>query len=529
MNLKTITEKIFSYNFSFINIPNIGRKTLEELDVFKIEINRLIALLQITPIENLNKGYYNIVIKRAASELSKDFDEVYDSVFDISGKIKIFKLIDVLRATSSILNKQQKVIFEFLFINRYSESKTSLNSIALELNVSKERVRQLIAEFDVEKCFGFIFAFNPNDLVNYDINSQQVFFTINKEFAKQVNFNEGTDFNVLFLASIYSMIFKKTHYILGDDEVIYGKRKTKNQRRFENCYLIKLELIEIFDFDKFIEDIYQLLNDKITESYSLHFKGYLCNYFKIENKEKFDEITEICSTIIFNEFDLFVSTDGYLTFERNTVKQIQEYCYNVLEEESKPMGLIEIKNSINEKFPFLNLEIGQIRSCLLREKSTFISFGRTSTYGLRKWEVEKDNLRGGTIREIVEEYLTKQNKPQHILDITDYVKKYRSDTYSRSITDNLKAEPLKFVFFPGNFIGLTSKKYDYNIGGFKKLGGAPFSMQALKKYNDWDFHELVRYYADKYKCLNVQVQFVLNKKIDEGTIKLINNKIYVNE
>lgn len=529
INLKVIIEKIFADQFSFLNIPNVGKKSFEELEAFKTEINRFIALLKNTPIENLNKEYYRIIIKRATRDLNNEFDKLYDSIFDVNGKIKVFKLIDILRISSNILGKQQKVLFEFTFTNRYSDNKTNLNSMASELKVTKERVRQLLAEFNIEKYYGFITSFNPNDFVNYEVNNLQPIYIINKEFAKRININEETDFNVLLYASILGMIIKKTHYILGDNEVIYGKRKTKNQKIFNNCYLIKLELIEIFDFDKFVEDIYLKLNDKNTETYFLHFKGYLYNYFKNDSKEWFEEISKICDTILFNEFELVVNTEGYITFERNSIKKIQEYCYNVLEDESKPMGLVEIKNSINEKYPFLNLTTGQIRSSLIRERNTFISFGRSSTYGLRKWEAEKDNLRGGTIRDIVEEYLDKQNTPQHILDITDYVKKFRSDTYSRSITDNLKAESTKFVFYSGNFIGLKSKRNHYDTTDFKKLGGAAFSLRALKKYVNWDIDELVSHYAAKYKCLPVQVLHVLNKKIDDGTIILLNNKIILNE
>ena len=41
----------------------------------------------------------------------------------------------------------------------------------------------------------------------------------------------------------------------------------------------------------------------------------------------------------------------------------------------------------------------------MQRKRGFISFGRTSTYGLKEWEEKEKDIRGGTIRDITEEFL----------------------------------------------------------------------------------------------------------------------------
>lgn len=54
--------------------------------------------------------------------------------------------------------------------------------------------------------------------------------------------------------------------------------------------------------------------------------------------------------------------------------------------------------------------------------------------------------------------------PKHISEIAEYVIKFRSGTYERSILDNLKAdESGLFVFYKDSTVGLSYKKYDTDI------------------------------------------------------------------
>jgi hypothetical protein len=204
------------------------------------------------------------------------------------------------------------------------------------------------------------------------------------------------------------------------------------------------------------------------------------------------------------------------------------YCYDILNEFSEPMNLEDIETVLNQRYPYLNKSLDAIRACLIKEKDTFISFGRTSTYGLKKWEYEKENLKGGTIRDIVEVLLESSNSPLHISDITEHVSKFRTDTYSRSIIDNLKADVKSvFVFYPGSFIGLKVKNYDESTLKFKKLSGSRFTQKTLKKYQNWNFEKLINHYCILYGYSKAQVVFAFNQRIKEGTISLTENNTLI--
>ena len=131
--------------------------------------------------------------------------------------------------------------------------------------------------------------------------------------------------------------------------------------------------------------------------------------------------------MILNELDLVVDQFDYVRFEKNTRNNIPIYCYEVLEEVSHPMTLTQIKDAINRKYPNLEFSELSLRANLTRQKDIFINFSRTSTYGLLKWETEKDNILGGSIGDIAERYLKRAQNPKHISEIFKYVFKYRPD------------------------------------------------------------------------------------------------------
>jgi hypothetical protein len=91
------------------------------------------------------------------------------------------------------------------------------------------------------------------------------------------------------------------------------------------------------------------------------------------------------------------------------------------------------------------------------EDKRFIHIGRSSTYGLKIWEHKKVQFKGGTIRDIVREFLLKKSRIAHLLEIYEHCKKYRPKTSIKSIRRNLEVDSKgDFIFYPQQFIGLIS-------------------------------------------------------------------------
>lgn len=521
LNPKDIFEKIFSERFNFKNIRNIGNKSVEELEKLKLELIRFVNVLETIPKDQLSKEYTKLIVKTTFANLPENFEEQFENVFDESGKIKIFTLLNFLINSGQLFSEIQQKTFELSYTN-YKTTNATIDSIAKDLNITRERVRQIKTklEEDIQSYFLFVSNLVADDLVNYNINPSNVFLTIDEPFSNKINESESVDFNTNFYSIIFGIFLRKTHSILGDNEIIYGKRKTVNQKKYENCYLINSLLFECFDFEKFIEDIYLKLKDRIIETYSLNFQGYIYEFLKEDGKSFFQEIVSVCKKIIYCEFDLVVSSDGYLFFEQNTKKPIHQYYYEIIEEKGEWMNILDITSIANQKFPFLESKDTSVRGILNKEKNLFIYRGRSSTYGLRKWENEKENVKGGTIRDIVEEFLSSENTPKHISEILNYVLQYRPDTNEKSVLTNIKVEESnKFSFYSGDFVGLQTKNYYPKDIDFKKIIGSHFRKSVFDKMSGWNFNDIVNYYVDSFGYKSVQIEFLLKKKIEEGELK----------
>lgn len=520
---KIIVDAIYRPAFNFKDIRNIGEKTVEELNLFKKDILSFIeALLELNENE-LSKEFSKLILRTNFADLSETFEEQFEDVFDENGKLKLFKLIDLLIETDQIFNKKKKLLF--LYSYRFSGQNFSLDTIAAELQLTTERVRQIRVQLikELPNYLQFISNFRPEDFVGYQVGPAFTCVVIDQIFADKLNQKEAVDFNPLFYSLIFSIICKSKFSVLGYYETIIGNNKLTSRNRYKSCYLISRTLFEIFDFETFVKDVYSRLNDRITKSYTLHFADYLCQFLRNENHRistLLSELTETCEAIIFNEFDLVVSQDRYLKFERNTKKQVHEYAFEILNDKGELMTIDEISKAIKLKYPEFKVNPSSISSSMIREKKLFLSIGKSSTFGLRKWENEREYLKGGTIRDIIEEYLTMESEPKHISEILNYVSKYRNSK-ERSVMNNIKVdESNRFVFYEGNFIGLRNKSYPSSSTDFKRVVGAIFSQRVLKKYDGWILDDFIEHYVNKYDYQPVQVKHMIDKKINKNQIRL---------
>ncbi|MFZ2284628.1 MAG: hypothetical protein WAV86_12210 [Lutibacter sp.] len=108
--------------------------------------------------------------------------------------------------------------------------------------------------------------------------------------------------------------------------------------------------------------------------------------------------------------------------------------------------------------------IGTITNSALSRAFGFVPYGRANIFGLKKWDTEKRNLKGGTIRSIAEEFLQNYSEPIKYKVVANYVLKYRPESNIKSIIYNLKMEDNnRFVFFKNSLIGLKSKNYQIDL------------------------------------------------------------------
>lgn len=466
LKVKNYTEKILlSESFNIQNIKNVGPKCVPELEVYISIIKDFIFEVNQTTDEKYLIALKNKYLIQQTFDIAFVPSEILESE-------SIFLLTDFLFNQNAFFDKTQTIIIKKgLKLYNYQKELT-LDEIAEQVDLSKERVRQ-IRKLCLDELFSnllFISNFSDNLFQNYNIDAESSYIEINTDILAKINNLNHTDFSREFITYILAAYLNNSFTLVGNHEDIlqFKNFTSRNKHNWNNFYLIEKKLASEIDFTFFMDDISRRLSDRIEESYSFYFKSYLSKFLTNNNIDILDLLSPICERIVNDEFEIYLDLNENLNFKKNTSKQVHQYAYEALQQLGKPSKVKEIFEKVIELHPDYDTQEAKIRVSMKR-KNGFVPVGRKSVFGLKKWENELENFKGGTIRDIVEEYLMKFSTPKHISDITEYVLKYRPKSNQYSIYQNLKLdESGLYIFYKDSHIGLASKKYESD---FKKILG----------------------------------------------------------
>lgn len=524
LKIKSFTENILlPESFYVLNIKNVGAKCVPELEIYISIIKDFIFEVSQTKDEKYLIALKNKFLIQRTFDIPIVPREILESE-------SIFRLTDFLFNQNAFFDKNQTVIVKKALKLYNNQEELTLDEIAEKIDLSRERVRQ-IRKFCLDELFSkllFISNFNDDLFQNYSIDTETSYIEINTDVLEKINNSNNTHFSQEFITYILSAYLNNRFTLIGNYEDVLQPKyfNARKRHNWNNFYLVEKELASEIDFNSLTNDISDRISDRIEESYSFNFKSYLFKFLTNNNIDVLDLLFPICERIINNEFELYLDLDESLNFKRNTNRQAHEYAYEALEQLGKPSKVKEIFEKVIEFHPNYNTDEAKIRVSMKR-KNGFVPIGRKSVFGLKKWEKELENFKGGTIRDIVEEYLMQFSTPKHILDITEYVLKYRPKSNQYSILQNLKLDESGiYLFFKGSHIGLNSKKYDSD---FKKISEIK---KTDKKTWEERFEMLQNFTAIErrlpfsngvpekeiklYRWLNVQKSKQNKRKLDEN-------------
>lgn len=443
-----------------MRIQFIGKKTIKEIVSFVDEVNEYIEL--VPSFTNESESSFEVFKTHLTQKFSLD-DSKLEGIatdYDLSNGLPIFKTINVLLENYCLFQKRETDIFKLGFNYFKGVGSLSLDELADKFKLTSTRTRQLRTQifenFDI--TFGFVrdLELSGINLYGVDINSEYI--VIDEELENEINTNERTNFNSLFITKILSIIFRDKYSLIGNEYGILFDKTGRNSHNWIHTYLVSKNHSNKIDLVQFIENASSRLREKIDESYLFHFQTYLLEFKNEDFRNEIDKIAQIAEYILFQECGLAVNIEDSLEFTRNTYKPVIEYVYDALEEINKPLTVYKLYNIIEEKHPGITKSADALRGNLIRA-TNLIYFGRSSTYGLKIWEDEQ-TIKGGTIRDIVEEFLENQDTPIHIDKVTEHVNQFRN-TNSKNIYSNLQMhEDKKFSIFKGLLVGLAKKEYD---------------------------------------------------------------------
>jgi len=457
-NIRYFSERIIiNESFNIQDIKNVGAKSTIELITYINLIKEFVNKVSEVKVENQLISLRN----RYFIEKSFSISEIPTQILE---SLSIFKWTEFLMNNNAVFDKKKYLIFQRTFNIYRNQPKLTLADIAIELNLTKERVRQIRKSImdDLFSNFHFIRNIEDDLFQKYQIDINQKFIFIDDDISDLINRNNHTNFSKEFIAYLIYVSISNKFSIIGNlEDVLFPKHfNSKERHNWEYFYLVNIEIDNVFQFNDFVDDINKRLDERIEENYKFNFKSYLSNFLTDASFDLLEQVTEITELIINKEFGIYLDLEDNIPFSRNSVKQAYEYAYEALKQIGKPSKVNEVTSKILELHPDYETDDAKVRASMKRQNG-FVPIGRKSVFGLKAWESELENFKGGTIRSIVLEYLENHLEPQHISTITSYVLKFRPKSNEYSILQNLKLdESGSFLFFKNSNVGLSSKNYD---------------------------------------------------------------------
>ncbi len=527
--IRNFAEKILlNKKFIVVTIKQVGKKSIPELEDYisrvknfiKKDVNEVYDEKQLITLKN------NFLIQQTFS-VSKIPSEILLSE-------SIFKFIDFLLKRNALFKENHNIIIQKLLKIYKNDKKLTLDKIASENNLSRERVRQIRKHCinELFKKLSFIKNFNDDLFQNYGIDLSANLIEVKEQLVSKINKFSNTNFSKEFISYILAVYLNDDFVIIGNiEDVLLPKfSSSRNRHNWNNLYIVNKKLTKV-DFISFANDIRERLKERIEETYSFNFKSYLSRFLNELDLEIIESAFPIAEKIMNEEFNLFLDLDDNIIFRRNTIKQAFEYSYEALEELGKPSKVEEITKKILELHPNYKTDENKVRASLKRNNG-FVPIGRSSVFGLKKWENKLEDFKGGTIRSISMEFLEQYDKPKHISEITEYVLKYRPNSNEKSVYYNLRIDESEtFSFFKNSYVGLKKKNYpeDFEVLTDSDIivrGSWEERYDDLKNFilleNRLPFSNGVPYEEIRlYRWLNVQKGKLKRKKLNEEKRKLI--------
>ena len=450
-DMQIIKEQFIDKKFNASNLTNVGVRTNMEIKLFS---TKLIDLYN----DFLTN---NIACEEVATNKLLDITgiEIEDQFLMENFKRNNFPIITfAVQYLENIfgLDKIELLILKSHF--NLTDEKLTLKDIAKKFTYSGERIRQK-KESILSNTYSIKTFFNLLPYSSYNRIIEDNPFIIIPDTIKDQNLvEEIKTFGNSFSAFILDNIFHPDYYSLNlTDKVnkpheinLYDKYRL--HKRINGTYLIK----ESFLSKQSILKIYETL---LYESCQRRISDEFIDFNLISGNKISQVGKEIAYKIVQREFG-FVINSNNIILPRNSVKQVFEFAHEALIKIGKPAHVSELTHEIKKINPGFNSSENSLKATMGRHKDIFIHFGRSSTFGLKIWEKSHPNIKGGTIRDIVEEFLNHYDEPCHISAVTNHVNKYRR-TDLRSVLTNLKIAGItRFIFFKNNYVGLTSKNYN---------------------------------------------------------------------
>jgi len=513
------------------SIDQIGEKSASEIKVFINNINQQIEfILSITDENKKTAVLLNKYLQIFFTLKLKNQYNIFENE-DFSRGIPIFKILKVLIDKEILFNPMDSEIFTSCF-NYFKETQNSLvedDGFKLRQTTTVPRCERLYLFERLPVIFSFlnIMKSDVSDLY-YNENCEN-FIMINENLVTQINQTEENNFNIFFITKILSILHSKRYALIGDEKnIVLGKRGLISHN-WRLTYLIKRGITEIFDFNKFVEDIGSRLSES-KKNYHKSFTSYLLKFLKGNCVDEIENIREIASYILLKEFELSPDADDKLYFRIYAKQQVKNSILLFLRQMNELVMLNQLFEMINQDKPGYFENRKQL-SEFIKNIAEITYFENTKMIGLKVW-IDNENSSGLTIKDLAIQYLTSIFEPVLTKEVIKYIKIHHYGT-SEDILSNLKFDSKKiFAFQSSKHLGLKAKRYvSFKFISLKKVKLSDILWEENYNKAKAFIREKKRLPINNgsatetaiYKFLKLQKSYRINDRLRPERIELLEN------
>lgn len=460
INIRSVKE-VLNLNINVLDIPNRAKNCLKRYGIYKlidlveVDINFLISIPSFgkqmlfetkskLELIGINIGRQNYSGLKKYIQKSKEIINEYGKREKNKVQLLMFKydnlkefLIDSIN--NSNFNERDK----FVIIERFINHKT-LEEIGLQLNITRERVRQIVKK--IQNKYLQVLTFYLRDLIDYlknfiadnSIIIEENISTVIKNIYPQVNFT-SKDID-LVVELIQNKIIPDLDIRKSNNFIYFCRKSFKRSDRLEDVIVNILKEksdLSLIDLLHLVEKKLSIAKLKINEyflrNYIIIF-GINFNVYFIGNKVNFNIL--------------------------KTSKNINESIYQLLKKYNKPLHFKEINNLLKvENERLKNIYQGTIHNILISDDK-YICVDR-GVYALNEWDFDKYK----TYTEVIIELLSASKKPLTINELATELKKINYFN-KNNIIASIRQNKTIFKEIGFNLYGLYKEKsyYSESIG-----------------------------------------------------------------
>lgn len=424
-----------------LSISNCGKKTSYEIIKYiedvKIHFESILKNISVeynsqSPISPQEREVAELA-HRFPFLLTKECETIYNFIRKehITPYLYIVKLF-VFRSD----NEKIKIFRDFYGIN-HDFSKSSLSEIALKVDLTRERVRQITNNClplpkSLHNSVKQYLAPFINDIIPFD---DRIWNNIQRD-----NMLDETSAQTAYL--VCSIL--DSHCIVQIDE--------KDQE-----YLVKRSLL----LNVKVKNVLYNLCRYIELKHTMVERIDILNYIKSERRSYHKDVANLCiiyANYIRLKYNLEVENDRYVLILPNSL-DIPCAIENILDQKGKPMSFSELMEEFNLLYPAYSFSSASSFKPYIFKNPNILAKGKSGFYVLKSWK----NCFTGTLTNYLEYILETCNEPILLDDLVDFAKEEFPNTNKKSIYSLIIGDNSdRFIIYQDDYVGLPTNN-DSNI------------------------------------------------------------------